>query len=1572
MEEHMFHDNDHIADFADDYVHQVLDGADSAYVERHCESCASCKAAVDAAERRLRELRAVPPVEASERLIRKTLERIGTHDQRRAHRKYLVRIALAAAAAVLVLIGVQVHFNRLSAGQFDLQVIGQNQFEAGSTGSLRVQVINRQTGAAVEGVPVSIELRDGAGVPVQLASFSTDARGTGRPSFTVPDWNEQNGVLRIIADLPDRSQGTVNQQVKVTRSWKLMLSTDKPVYQPGQEIQVRSLALRRADRKPIAGERVVFSITDPKGNVIFKQERRTSQFGIASCSCLLATEVIEGPYTIVCKQGDTESRQSVEVKKYVLPKFKIDIELDKPFYRPGQVVQGTVKADYFFGKPVRDAAVKIDVAFAASKQLALAGHTDAEGKALFSFPINMNWHQGQITLTAEVRDSAEQIQMRSVSRPVTRESLHIEAMPENGSLVPGIPNQIYAFVTYPDGRPAAKTPVWISSRDEHFKKQLQTDDLGIAVVEVLPTDRELSFTFAAGDDQRAFTFAVGRPTQDFLMRTDRAVYKGGDTMHLTFLGGGSGTVFIDLIKDGQTLLTDSVEIKNDQGALDIDLAADCVGTLELQAYRLNSQGEVLRKSRVLYVQPTEDVRIATTLDAEEYRPGKAARVRFALTDAQGRPTPGALSLAAVDEAVFSVLPQTPGMERTFYTVERELLAPVYRVYPSWSPSFRRGPPLEEVARFEQALFATTAASTTEQRPQPTRGQPFRTPAAQTASRQPYSLTLSSFVSRTDEIEATQKRAATWFVVAWILLGIVSLGLGIAAVVLFMPPAVVQEKTNSSQPSIRPSLLGLLALVFFVAICVGLLLPASQKARQAARVFREANLETTVAEPRAEVGLDPKADDWHPNAAPAARVREHFPETLLWKPELITDDSGQATLDLALADSITTWRLSASAITTDGRLGAATAPIKVFQPFFVDLNLPVSLTRGDEVSVPVAIYNYLARPQTVELDLEQASWFERTGAATQRVELAANEVRSIAYRIRVLKVGRHHLQVAARAEKLADAIRREIEVVPDGRRVEQVVTDRLDGEVRQTFTIPADAVPDSSKILVKIYPGVYAQVIEGIDGMLQMPHGCFEQTSSSTYPNLLVLDYLRKTRSNPQALARAEQYLHVGYQRLLTFENAGGGFDWWGKGPPVIWLTAYGLLEFHDMSKVYPIDVNVITRTQQWLLSQQAADGTWSNIGPTHGETIGRAGNPRLLLTCYVAWALAESGVRSTQLERSIHFIRRQAPQERSAYTLALAANALAAWDQQHDSTHAILRRLEEQRKDRPEWKASYYASGAQTLNYSYGNSADVETTALATLAMLKAGGHPQSINGALTFLLKSKYPGGTWGSTAATVLSLKALVLGMETGRQGKNGSFSIAINGKPAGHGKINDFNAEVMQLFDLGEHTQPGDNEIVIRSEGKLAMMYQIVARHHEPWSKLAPVGQANLNLQVKYDRTELAPGEVLRARATLRNAAQSPANMVMLDLGIPPGFTADAAALEDLVRQGRVARYSITPRQIIIYLVGLNAGGTFEMDYTLRPRFAMKGKTPPATAYEYYTPSNRSTAAPVEVTVREKSRP
>src|SRR5262249_26473368 len=161
--------------------------------------------------------------------------------------------------------------------------------------------------------------------------------------------------------------------------------------------------------------------------------------------------------------------------------------------------------------------------------------------------------------------------------------------------------------------------------------------------------------------------------------------------------------------------------------------------------------------------------------------------------------------------------------------------------------------------------------------------------------------------------------------------------------------------------------------------------------------------------------------------------------------------------------------------------------------------------------------------------------------------------------------------------------------------------------------PPAAIEGSTQAFVKIYPSSFSQLVEGLDNIFQLPSGCFEQTSSTTYPNVLALDYLRQTRQNAPAVeAKARQYIHLAYQRLVGFAVSGGGFDWFGNPPANRTLTAYGLMEFEDMARVHDVDPALIDRTRRWLLNARQADGSWEPEGHglhddvTRGADLGQA------------------------------------------------------------------------------------------------------------------------------------------------------------------------------------------------------------------------------------------------------------------------------------------------------------------------------------------------------------------------------
>ena len=140
--------------------------------------------------------------------------------------------------------------------------------------------------------------------------------------------------------------------------------------------------------------------------------------------------------------------------------------------------------------------------------------------------------------------------------------------------------------------------------------------------------------------------------------------------------------------------------------------------------------------------------------------------------------------------------------------------------------------------------------------------------------------------------------------------------------------------------------------------------------------------------------------------------------------------------------------------------------------------------------------------------------------------------------------------------------------------------------------------------------------------------------------MLALDYMKRTNKlTPEIHAKAEGYIATGYQRLLTFEVPGGGFSWFGQSPANKILTAYGLMEFNDMAKVYDVDPRLIERTRQWLIGLQQPDGSWKpdtsfiNEGATN-----RYNSDLVRITAYIAWALENTGYRGPAIAKAEQFL----------------------------------------------------------------------------------------------------------------------------------------------------------------------------------------------------------------------------------------------------------------------------------------------------------------------------------------------
>jgi uncharacterized protein YfaS (alpha-2-macroglobulin family) len=706
---------------------------------------------------------------------------------------------------------------------------------------------------------------------------------------------------------------------------------------------------------------------------------------------------------------------------------------------------------------------------------------------------------------------------------------------------------------------------------------------------------------------------------------------------------------------------------------------------------------------------------------------------------------------------------------------------------------------------------------------------------------------------------------------------------------------------------------------------------------------------------------------------APHVRSYFPEALYINPEIITDAQGNANISIPVADSITTWRMAMLASTASGALGTATSSLKVFQDFFVDLDLPVTLTQGDQVSLPIAVYNYSGKGGQVSLKLKREDWFSLDHDTPEKsVAAESGRVAGSQFTLTATRIGKFKLTLSAHMEGAAsrdDIVVREIEVIPNGREQDLVFNGRLEGSAEHDLHFPETAIADATSILVRLYPGPLSQLIEGMDSILSMPGGCFEQTSSSTYPNVLALDYMKHTKKlTPETHAKAEGYIANGYQRLLTFEVPGGGFSWFGEAPANKILTAYGLMEFNDMAKVSDVDPRLIERTRDWLVSQQQPDGSWKpDVSFINEGATDRYNSNVLRITAYIAWSLVDTGMQGPAIDKAKDFIDSHLNSAPDPYTLAVIANFATEYGRDRDFTRRSMQALLDARTEKDD---QVFWSAEETGVYSTGASAAIETTGLATQALLKWGQASETVRKALNFISQKKQASGAWGTTQATIMALRALLLATQLSATDVHGSLQVMLDGREVKTLNLTANNNDLLHQFVFKGIDAHRPASIRLHFEGAGSLAYQVVGRSFIPWEE-KPAAEP-LSINIAYDRTRLSQNDIATETVTIRNNLSKTANMVMVDLGIPPGFDLLSEDLQSLQEKaaganaGRLEKFSLTATQAILYFNGLAPHQEVTLKIRLRAKYPIRAHTLQSRLYEYYDPDVSSIARPVKLEV------
>ncbi len=1263
-------------------------------------------------------------------------------------------------------------------------------------------------------------------------------------------------------------------KVQVQAGTLLFLETDKPIYKPGQTIEVRLVALD-SELKPVQTEATV-EVQDAKGIKIFKQTVTTDEYGMATTQLPLSTEPNLGVWKLTAYAGDASTQLDVRVEEYVLPKYEVTAELTKDWFLVDESITGHVTTKYSYGRAV-EGELKVTASRYVGEWEEYATYSAAiNGEGDFTIEpagyvagVAEAGGDGNVRLDITVVEKATGYEQTTTELITVADSpVNIKLIGESTAFKPALPFSFLVVTETPGGEPVeAAVTVNVYYYDEDYNQvggqvteKVETSR-GTALLQLDPPKDAMRMTLDANSGDSYASAEVGAsysPSGSFVHvqqqgMLDLAV---GDTASFSVAATAeAGTFYYEVVARGRVVFTSSAA-----NEIAFKVTPAMAPSARLLVYQILPNSEVAADSLPFDVAGEYPQQVSAAFDDDEVAPGDEVQIDV---QTEGRSKVG---LVAVDHSVFILAENRLNLEQMFAELEALYMQPQAELHEA------------------EWMGGTTVI-----------------PGAK------------------DTFED-------------------------AGLIVLSNKNVPEGKEIGSPVMFDRAEEG---VVFAPGMAVTTTIAAAAKT--------------------SETGSGGLAE--------VERVRQYFPETWIWA-ETLTDDSGQASLTYEAPDSITNWDLRAVAVSPDKGLGIAETSLTVFQPFFLQADLPYSAIRGEEFPVKIALYNYLDTPQEIQVEIEGADWFELLDDATATVTVAGGDIGSAEFTISPKTMGTQLVKVTARSSEAADAVIKSMIVEPEGvsrETVENVVVPA--GQSRSlSLLLPelVQIVPDSSRAYVAVTGSLLAQTIEGLDQLLQMPFGCGEQNMILFAPDAFILKYLEGARQlKPEIQAKAEMLLVTGYQRELTYRHNDGSFSAFGESDESgsLWLTAFVLKTFAQAKELTFIDEAVLSEAASWITGHQQADGSFESVGfVCHGDMMGGV-QGKDTLTAYVAIALLEAGY-TDEANKAIAYLGGKVDGITDPYALALTTYALElGGSSKAAQAKEALMALAIKDEDGLHWSA-----GAAPLAEEQGGlapvegdlmpidllpSLDIEATGYATLALIESNDRVNAAQAAKWLVGRRNSQGG-FGTTQDTVVALQALTEYATLGADDTDMTVTVSA-GSVTKDVQITPDNYDVTQMVEV-----PAGESVQVKATGKGEAVVQGVLRYNLP---AADEGESVFDIAVDYDTDQVAVNDLIEIDVSLTFNPPEPikAGMTVLDVSVPTGFAAVEDSLASLLDDPSIKRYEIAGRKVIVYIEDMNPGDTVSFSFQALALYPVRGKGAASTAYSYYTPEWRGETLGAAVNVQ-----
>uniref|UniRef100_A0A8B9JNL6 Complement component c3a, duplicate 1 n=1 Tax=Astyanax mexicanus TaxID=7994 RepID=A0A8B9JNL6_ASTMX len=471
----------------------------------------------------------------------------------------------------------------------------------------------------------------------------------------------------------------------------------------------------------------------------------------------------------------------------------------------------------------------------------------------------------------------------------------------------------------------------------------------------------------------------------------------------------------------------------------------------------------------------------------------------------------------------------------------------------------------------------------------------------------------------------------------------------------------------------------------------------------------------------------------------------------------------------LRDSLTTWQVLAVSLSpTHGICVADPFEMVVRKSFFVDLKLPYSAVRNEQLEIKAVLHNYSNKKREKVLVVfretkDVCSAASKKGKYRTTVSIDAMSSRSISYFIIPMKLGNFEIEVKAVSidSGYGEAVKKQLKVVIDNTVCVVIFPVLLFTggvqEIRMKSDIPNGQIPNTPAHTYITVSQNIEQVISGdlMGRLIVQPFGSGEDTMILMTYTLTATHYLDTTKQweavGMQRRAEAIKHLQAAYQRELTYRKADGSYGAWINRQSSTWLTAYVSKVFTLASNLIRIDEKVLCGSLKWLvLNTQTSDGMFREDAPViHGEMVGdvRGKDAEASLTAFVLIAMQEGRKLCTSLvpslpesmNKAIDYLSSKIPTMTNPYAIAMTSYAMANAD-----------------KFNKDLLMKFSSGDGSYWQVSGGHHFTLEASAYALLALVKVKDF-EAAGKVVHWLNSQTSPYGNSGTTQATIMVFQAV-----------------------------------------------------------------------------------------------------------------------------------------------------------------------------------------------------------------------